>query len=68
MNDETDGAPHKDIAVKQIILHENYDKKAFSNDIALLVLEEEVQFNGECFIIPVVKLKISNFLRIYKFK
>lgn len=44
---EDDGASPVDILIKEQIKHENYNPKSFSNDIAVLVLERDVEFSGK---------------------
>ena len=35
----------RDFAVETILMHENYDRKTYKNDIALLKLKEKATFN-----------------------
>lgn len=38
---------HKDFVVVRVTPHEHYDKKLMINDIALLKLGRDVEFNGK---------------------
>lgn len=46
---EEDGV-HVDVRIAQTKIHGHYDKKIFFNDIAMIYLAEDVEFNGMCIV------------------
>lgn len=45
LNNDNDGAAPVDVPVANIISHENFQRRVFRNDIAILTLQRRVQFN-----------------------
>jgi hypothetical protein len=41
--------PFRDVLIRKVIPHEFYKKKTGQNDIALIILDAIVEFNGEQF-------------------
>lgn len=46
-NNVRDGASPVDVPVARVITHERYNAQAYTNDIALLKLENTVNFNSK---------------------
>lgn len=42
-----DDGPHTDVDVAEYLQHEDFDRKSLENDIALIYLEHDVNFNGK---------------------
>jgi len=42
-----DGATPLDVPIQRIILHKDYSSRNFTNDIALLVLKDSINFTGK---------------------
>ncbi|XP_039760362.1 venom serine protease Bi-VSP-like [Pararge aegeria] len=62
---ETEGATPVDVLIKTKIKHEDYNAKAFTNDIALLVLQNDVQFTD---LIKPICIPTDNKLRSTSFE
>lgn len=42
----SDNEPHEDVDILQVEVHEDFDLESLENDIAILILERSVVFNG----------------------
>jgi len=49
-NNVRDGASPIDVPIARIIAHERYNAQEYTNDIALLKLENSVTFNSKFFL------------------
>ena len=55
----TEDGTEQERTVSRIIIHEKYDQKSYDSDIALVVLEEPLQFDDFTRIIEIPRRKLS---------
>ena len=58
-DDNSDGASPKDFAIVNITIHKDYDQRAYDNDIAILTLNETVEFSDAIAPICLPSLDVS---------